>query len=324
MVQCLMLISDTVVKADNSSKYLRRMAICRHLREQVQRPIEFGQPSVAMTLATAICAEYRSGDIEAAKCHGRALQNWFFAGGGFNTMADLSLPNQIGLLVIFTSFDISIFQDENDLESALSRFRLPTGRRAARLMNFVFASGEGPQIALLYILNRLLEHCLTDPFRAFEYGVFGETKIAPGALIFMVAQLFGRRTVDHKPSFCGLEATEFVQLLSFASKTTRTCLVRFLSETLCGRHSDDVELEDVKDEIRQQWTRRHSADMSNESYREASNPSLNHGQTSDRLPWTLDVSIDSAVCPFSGSGDVIELRCPMRVRSSSSSSSGSN
>lgn len=324
-----MLIVDLSLKVSADLLCERRVMVLHKLQKLVERSDTFRKTSTATALATLIVAEYRSGNLEAAKCHGSGLQRWIHVNGGFRNVDIQGLHLRIGILNVFTYFDLPVITSKAKLSDALSRIRLPTGHSTPNLKQYLCPIGEGQQVSILYIMNLLLE-CSMPAFQsALERRVQQNDLLAPGAMIYLIMT-----TADEHPPE-GTSASplsianvvEFVHLLSFAGKSSRTAVVRYLSSVLQGNMPTPVNMDNLREEIKGGWLRSRCQEVtsSHRRYARCQSVPLEYagGETDSNSPAssqppqphllrTIDVSIETAFCPFSGKTGNLALKCPMR------------
>lgn len=313
MVQCLMLISDLSIEANNQVICLRRVGMLNCLRALAHVDTIFAQESTAITLATAIVAEYRTGNVAAARHHGAALRQWLDLRGGYHMMEKLPVSTQVGLLIVFTYFDLPILQTRSSFSDALQRFEVPRGCRIEWLQKYIYIGSDGPQIALLYVLNFLLADA--DPFTLslLEEKVGAAVDLAPGALISLIFEAQANsRAAAKDNSLSAAKTIEFVQMLSFATIRTRTAVVNSLVQTLSGQVSTVVDREVLKDEMCYRWMRtlRAHAAVRNDS---AALPSI-RCVPSRGSGWILDLTLETDEV-MAESAQTRRPKCPMWVRS---------
>ena len=231
-----MLIVDLSLKLSTDTVCERRLVVLHKLQKLVEHSDTFRKPSTAVALATLIVAEYRAGNLEAAKCHGSGLQRWMHVNGGLRNVDNHSLHLRIGILNVFTYFDLPIITSKARLSHALRRMRLPTGRRMPNLQHYFCPMGEGQQVSILYIMNLLLEFGMPAFQSALEYRILKNDRLAPGAMIYLImttAEEHPTESTSASPlRICNV--VEFVHLLSFAGKSSRTAVVKYLSSVLQG------------------------------------------------------------------------------------------
>lgn len=266
-VQCLMLISDVLIKASSYQLCRRRTAILRTVQAMVGNYTSFLQQSTAVALSTLIVAECRAGNTGAARCHANALRTWIIAHGGLAVLGTFSTTMQVSLLMVLTYFNTSIFSTRAHFDKALKRLNLPRGQPIPSLEKYIYVADTGPQTALLYVLNLVLQHPKTGFHDRLRRQTAQCTKLAPGGLILIVAKII-EETFAGEERFSVVQAVEFVQLLSFATESTRTAVLVHLVDTLLGRTSGLVDVQALKEEIRHGYMK--SLESSDDSGRKAS------------------------------------------------------
>jgi hypothetical protein len=291
-VHCIMLISDLLVQASFQQVCLRRTAILKALRALVADSISFVQQPTAVALSTLIVAEYRAGNTVAARCHGNALQAWFVTHGGFDVIEDFSMTMQVSLLMVLTVFNVTVLSVKSHFDKALERFEMPRGGKIDLLGRYAFAAGEGPQIALLYILSSVKEQPDGCFHRRIRRSLARNVNWAVGPLILVVAEV-SKEILPPTWRLSAARAAEFVQMLSFATRSTRTAVVQYLVDTLHGRSTTPIDVDGLKGEIRRGWAKSVYSSDSNESKKSAAG-------------LLLDISIDTKLRPGNA-----WPRCPM-------------
>lgn len=320
-----MLIVDLSLQTSAYSVCERRVVILHKLQRLVEHSDAFKQPSTAVALATLIVAEYRAGNLEAAKCHGSGLQRWMHVNGGLREVDSHSLDLRIGILNVFTYFDLPVITTKARLSQALYNMRLPTGHSVPNLKQHLYPIGEGQQVSVLYIMNLLLE-CGMPAFQStLEHRVLKNDHLASGAMIYLIATTAEEHPPETKfatPLRIG-DVVEFVHLLSFAGKSWRTTVVRYLSSVLQGAPPTPVNMERLKEDIQKGWLRSRCQEVTPSHRRYARCQSLplenadgmapESHKAQPHLLRTIDVSIDNRFCPFKSTAGQDALKCPMRA-----------
>lgn len=233
--------------------YLERMAIFEALRELASDERSFMQQSTATILASAITAEHRAGDVDAAKCHTNALQHWFELRGGLHTIESLPLETQVELLMVIVAFNISILTTQASFDQALDSFEMPLshhsihelGKHTSQITN------EGLQLTCLYLLNTFLGRHASPYYHnlKLQHGTEAyELQNGAGTIILALAKALDHISSEAAQALPTLKAIEFVQLLSFASGHTRDAVRKSLAGDL--PITKIVRLEQLKAEIR--------------------------------------------------------------------------
>lgn len=320
-----MLIVDLSLKLSHRSVCERRVVVLHRLQRLVENSVTFKETSTAVALATLIVAEYRSGNLEAAKCHGSGLQRWMHVNGGLRAIDNYGIHLRIGILNVFTYFDLPVITNKARLSYALSRMRLPTGHSMPKLRQYFYPIGEGQQVSILYIMNLLLECGMSEFQSVLEHRVLKNGRLAAGAIIYLIAttaEAYPPDAMSSSPlNICNV--VEFVHLLSFAGKSSRTAVVRYLSSVLQGCKPTPVNMESLKEEIHKGWLMSRCQEVTPSHRRYARCQSLppedGDEMTSGshfnqpHLLRTIDVSVDDIGCPFIQVGGDPNLRCPMRT-----------
>ncbi len=243
--------------------HLRRSVIINELKATLCVKEIFLCESTAVTLASLIVAETRAGDLNAANSHGAGLLAWVRARGGLEHIQDLGFFTGVGTFGTFVCFDFDLFRTREELDQGLARMSLPCGHVVASLSNYFYVDDVGPQLAVLHIMNSLVEQEIPSFIPELEHMALHSGEVGPGSMLYMIAD--SARKVGHwQGKGCAVrswETIEFVRLLSFVRKKTRLAVARLLSGRLNGSDSEDVSLEMLKQEIRTGWQDGHVSAM---------------------------------------------------------------
>ena len=255
MVQCLMLISELSMHASDMLIHLRRSVIINELKATLTVKEIFLCESTAVTLASLMVAESGAGDFNAAKSHAAGLLAWVRARGGLENIQNLGFFTAVGTFETFVYFDFDLFRTRKELDHALARMQLPSGRIVASLSKYLYADDMGPQLAVLHLMNSLLEQGIPGFVPELESVALHSGEFGPGSMLYMIAD--SARKVGHwQGEGCAVrswETIQFVRLLSFATIKSRLAVATMLSARLKGSKPGEVNLEVVKQEIRAGW-----------------------------------------------------------------------
>lgn len=228
----------------------------RMLREIVREEEMYMQQSTAVTLATLIVAEYRAGDIAAAKCHATGLQVWINFHGGYDFINTLNFFAGICLLNTFVYFDFNIFHSKEALGRALVRMELPCGSVLPGLSRYFSIQDSGSQATVLYLLNLISVMNIPGFVEQLQDQVHDNSYMAPGAMLYIIAKCLFQ--LGQWQALQSGKTIEFVRLLSFAKTKTRLAVLDFLSQNLIGTKPMPIDFEVAKEEIRLAWTKERS------------------------------------------------------------------
>lgn len=258
MVQCLMLISELSMHASDMLIHLRRSLIINELKATLCVKEIFLCESTAVTLASLMVAESRAGDFRAARSHAAGLLAWVRARGGLENIQNLGFFTGVGTFETLVYFDFDLFRTREELDRALARMNLPSGHVVASLSKYFYADDFGPQLAVLHLMNSLVERDIAGFIPELERVALHSGEFGPGSMLYMIAD--SARKVGHwQGKDCAVrswETIEFVRLLSFAKMKFRLAVATMLAARLSGSHSEAVNLEAVKQEITAGWQER--------------------------------------------------------------------
>jgi hypothetical protein len=257
-LQWIIFMAEMSSRADKATILSRRATIYAETRRLVADPANLFLDTTLLHLAVASLAESRLGNVDVAQKHFAGLLQLLRLRRGLRTFQEIGIHLGLGMLHAFTVGRVPLFRSRLELLDALDRMSLPRARRPvdARIRHY-FASPStfGPHIGNLHMLNMILASEPAGFMERLVHNVLGSgDRLTPVAMTFMIGhsavevnEWFGEHPVARS-----WETIEFVRLLGYAM-ISREATVRMLSGWLTGEEVVEVELEEIRVEIMDEW-----------------------------------------------------------------------
>ena len=257
-LQFYLLIAEVAVRAPQTTILSRRATIYLKLREIVAKEGSRGSDSSLVLLAGLASTESRLGNVGLAHTHYEAATRWVNMRGGLKTLHDMYFAHGLGIVRCFVQQGMALFNDEKSVVLALRRLRLSKGTLVdARLWKYLESGHESrQQIANLHMLNMVMSNEPADFIKELVAMTTGSgERLTPSALQFMILTCAFRvgRWHGKKPAIRSWETIEFVELISYASVSTRRIVVESMHAWLTGVHCPEVDMQAVKEDIARGW-----------------------------------------------------------------------
>ncbi len=283
-------MGEIMTRASKAEIYARRAAIYVGMRKALSNPADFLLDNTLLHLSAATVVETRLGNVELAETHFRGLLQLLALRKGLRTFQDLGLHIGVGMLYTFVIGQVPLFRTREELLEALGRMRMPRAcKPVPKLLRGYFEPfcSDGAHLGNLHMLNMILAEEPEGYMKRLVYNITGSGEgLKPVAMTFMIGQSavevgewYGQDKVVRS-----WETIEFVQLVSssplvmgyhtFAridavvllkmvptngdpqlayATISRQATLMALSSWLTGEDCGDVDLDDLKTEILDEW-----------------------------------------------------------------------
>ena len=257
-LQWIIFMAEMMTGASKAIIYARRAAIYASTRKVLANPANFLLDTTLLHLVVASLAETRLGDAKLADKHFSGLLQVLRLRNGLRTFQEIGLHLGLGMLHAFVVGQVPLFRTRGELLDALGRMRMPRAcKPVPRLVRRYFEPFcfNGVHIGNLHMLNMILAEEPEGYMTRLLYNVTGSGEgLTPVAMTFMIGQSAFEvgEWFGPNPVVRSWETIEFVRLLGYAT-VSRQATVRALSSWLTGADCVDVDLDELKVEILDEW-----------------------------------------------------------------------